>query len=227
MVEEQQMQPRQIAYKVRIGDLLRGEYVEQGGWQPNFLRVGEKHISRVNLIATVIDTQPGASFGSVTVDDGSGALQVRAFNEDSAKLGQINVGDVVIIIGRPRKYGNQIFISYEIVKKLDSLWLKVRQKELGDMPINNNVSSQPIMTSVQKENGVQTETVRAEPVKDVHEDKKKILGLIRDMDTGNGADIDGVVNNSGLSQQKAEGILEDLIKAGEIYENVAGKIKLL
>lgn len=208
---EQQMQPRQIAYKVRIGDLLNGEYVEQEGWQPNFVRVGNKQISRVNIIATIIDTQPGANFGSVTVDDGSGALQVRAFNEDSAKLSLVNVGDVVIIIGRPRRYGNQIFVSYEIVKKLDPLWLKVRQKELGDNPING------------------TQTINIQTVKsgNVNENTKKILGLIQSMDRGNGADIDEVVNHSGLTKKEAEDILEDLIKAGEIYENIAGKVKLL
>ena len=228
MAENQEIQPRQVAYKVRIGDLLRGEYVEQEGWQPNYIRVGEKHISRANIIATIIDTQPGASFGSVTVDDGSGALQVRAFNEDSVKLGQLNVGDVVIIIGRPRRYGNQIFISYEIVRNLDPLWLKVRQKELGDTPIiTNGVSTQPVVASVQNNGSVQTETVQGEPVKDINEDRKKVLELIRNMDEGNGSDVDGVITKSGLTQQEAESILEDLIKAGEIYENIAGKVKLL
>lgn len=212
---EQQMQPRQIAYKVRIGDLLRGEYVEKDGWQPNFVKVGERQISRVNVIATIIDIQPGANFGSITVDDGSGALQVRAFNEDSAKLNQLNVGDVVLIIGRPRRYGNQMFISYEIVKKLDSLWLKVRQKELGDNPITANGLSQPI---------INVQTVKPG---NSNENKKRVLELIKDMDRGNGAEIDGIVINSGLNQKEAEDILEDLIKAGEIYENIAGKVKML
>ena len=215
MAEQQQMQPRQIAYKVRIGDLLRGEYVEQEVWQPNFVKVGERQISRTNIIATIIDIQPGANFGSITVDDGSGALQVRAFNEDSAKLNQLNVGDVVIIIGRPRRYGSQMFISYEIVKKLDSLWLRVRQKEIGDNPITINGLSEPV---------VNIQTVRPG---NVHENKKKILELIRNMDRGNGADIDSIVTNSGLNQKDAENILEELIKAGEIYENIAGKVKLL
>ena len=208
---EQQMQPRQIAYKVRIGELLRGEYIEQDGWQPNFVKVGNKQVSRVNIIATIIDTQPGANFGSITVDDGSGALQVRAFNEDSAKLSLVNIGDVVIIIGRPRRYGNQMFISYEIVKKLDPLWLRVRQKELGDNPIN----------------GTQTINVQIVKPGNINENKKRILGLIQNIDNGNGADIDEVVNNSGFTKKEAEDILEDLIKVGEIYENIAGKVKLL
>jgi RecJ-like exonuclease len=230
MVEEQQFQPRQVAYKVRISDLYRGQYIEQDGWQPNFIQVGDKQVSRVNVIASVIDKQVGENLGTITIDDGSGNLQVRAFNEESVKLNLIEIGDVVIIIGRPRKYANQLFISYEIVKKLDPLWGKVRTNELGvQEPIVQN--SAPIVeNNTPVQNNVGMENVQIETIQDNSEDvekKKKVLDLIRDEDNGEGADIDNVILSSGFDQITADQLIQDLIKAGEVYENVAGKIKLL
>jgi len=206
------MQDRQVAYKIRIGDLLKGEYVEQEGWQPNYVKIGEKQVSRINIIATVVDKQIGASMGTITVDDGSGNIQVRAFNEEGMKLDNINVGDIVVIIGRPRRYGNQFYISYEIVKKLDPLWAKVRQMELGENNTNGTISK---------------ESVVEEKIDDETEMRKKILELIRNFDNGDGAEIEGLIMSSGFLRDRAEHILEELIKAGEIYENVAGKVKML
>ncbi|MAG53054.1 MAG: hypothetical protein CMH62_03780 [Nanoarchaeota archaeon] len=222
MPEQQEMQQRQVAYKVRIGDLINGEYIEQEGWQPNYIRVGDKQISRVNVIASVIDKEIGASLGSLTLDDGSGNIQIRAFKEDSAELNDLEIGNVIIAIGRPRKYGNQFFISYEIVKKLDPLWAKVRQNELGIEPTTIVRSAEPQV------NSVQGDVVKEEKVvDDSYENKRKILDSIKSIDNGDGAEIEGVIVNSGLDKKEAEEIVQELIKAGEIYENVAGKVKLL
>tara|TARA_Y100000034_G_C6859295_1_gene390871 strand:+ start:636 stop:1298 length:663 start_codon:yes stop_codon:yes gene_type:complete len=218
---EQEMQPRQVAYKVRIGELLRGEYIEQEGWQPNYVKVGDKQISRSNIIASVIDKEIGDNLGSLTIDDGSGNIQIRAFKEESSKLNDINVGDVIISIGRPRRSGNQMFISFEIVKKIDPLWGKVRQKELGEVVLANNVQEG------NNSQEVKVEEVKEEPVNDLIEKKKKVLELIRNLDKGEGAGVDGVIMNSGLDSKEADEIIQELVKAGEIYENVAGKVKML
>jgi len=223
MPEQQEMQQRQVAYKVRIGDLVNGEYIEQEGWQPNYIKVGDKQISRVNVIASVIDKEIGASLGTLTLDDGSGNIQIKAFKEESAELNSLEIGNVVIVIGRPRKYGNQFFISYEIVKKLDPLWAKVRQNELGIEP--TTIVSNPVEPQL---NSVQEGTIKEEKVvDDNYDNKRKILGSIRTIDNGEGAEIEGVIVNSGLDKKEAEEIVQELIKAGEIYENVAGKVKLL
>jgi RPA family protein len=229
MPEQQEMQQRQVAYIVKIGDLNRGEYIEQEGWQPNFIRLGEKQISRINIIAGVIDKHTGENLSSLTLDDGSGNIQVRAFSEESAKLNHIEIGDVVIVIGRPRKYGNNYFISYEIVKKLDPLWAKVRLKELGEMPIEESGKVENITENIVKEEKVETfeNEVKEEKIEDSLEEQKKILNLIKSMDAGEGAEIDGIISSSGFNQNKADEIIQDLVKAGEIYENVAGKVKIL
>lgn len=225
---EEQFQPRQIAYKIKIGDLNKGEYIEQEGWQPNFIRINEKQVSRVNVIASVVDKEVGDNLGTLTIDDGSGDIQVRAFKEESAKLNDINIGDIILVIGRPRKYGNRFFISYEIVKKLDPLWAKVRQKELE---VETNISSQT--NTLNQENivedvkGGMTGSIKNEEKNKISENKKIILNLIRNIDNGDGANIEDVKINSKIDAEKAEEIIQELIKNGEIYENIAGRVKLL
>ena len=268
MPEEQQFQDRQIAYKVRIGDLINGEYIEQEGWKPNYVVVGDRKISRVNIIAGVIDKQIGENLSTLTVDDGSGNIQIRAFKEDSFKLQNIEIGDIVIIIGRPRRNFNQYFVSYEIVKKLDPAWAKVRLKELekafglnpspNQSPLeknfneenanpHNNIQEEKIEASPQVveekveeafekkplpnqpplEKNIDEEKKKGEKVLDDHEERKNILEMVKSSDEGEGAEVEGVISNSGLDREKVEKILDELVKAGEIYENVAGRVKLL
>ena len=57
MPEQQEMQQRQVAYKIRIGELFKGEYVEQEGWQPNYIKVGDKQISRINIIIANVSAE--------------------------------------------------------------------------------------------------------------------------------------------------------------------------
>lgn len=216
---EEQIQDRQVAYKVRINDLINGQYVEQEGWNPNYVLVNEKKISRVNIIGSVIDTQIGENLSTITIDDGSGNIQVRAFKEESFKLKDIQIGDVVIIVGRPRRNFNQYFISYEIVKKIDPLWSKVRLKELGEA-FEQKPSPKE---NVHEENASKTE-IKEESY---DENRKKILELIKSKDEGNGAEIEEIILNSNINRQLVENIIQELIKDGEIYENIAGKVKIL
>ena len=51
----QESQRRQIAYKVKIGDLINGRYVREEGWQPNYIVIGDgRQVSRVNMIGIVV-----------------------------------------------------------------------------------------------------------------------------------------------------------------------------
>ena len=48
-------QKRQIAYKIRIKDLISGEYIKEEGWDPNYIKtLNGINVSRVNLIGTVV-----------------------------------------------------------------------------------------------------------------------------------------------------------------------------
>ena len=133
----EKIQKRQVAHKVRVNDILKGEYVkEEGEWVPNYVRVGDKKVSRVNLVAVVVskDDSEGSN-QSLMIDDGSGRISIRSF-EGNQFSGAV-VGDVVVVVGRPREYGGEKYIVSEILKKVeDTGWVEVRKKELGAVKVN-------------------------------------------------------------------------------------------
>lgn len=201
---EQQTQPRQTAYKVSIKDILSNNYVQQEGWQPNYIQIQEKQVSRVNLIATVIDKINSSSLITLTLDDGTGNIQAKSFNEDIRKLININIGDLLLIIGRPRKYNEQLFISVEIARKLPEIWSKIRKLELGIK-----------------------EPLEKIEIKETNLKKQKILEAIKKLDNGKGAEITEIMKTIALPEEQGEALIEELIKQGEVYENSPNYIKAI
>ena len=164
----------------------------------------------MNLIATVIDRQVSSSLVTLVLDDSTGIIQARSFNEDIKKVTGINVGDTVLIIGRPRKFNDQIFITIEISRKIDVLWSKVRKIEL-----------QKEFSLLDK----QSAEIKSQPNHNI--ENEKILELIKENDDGNGVDIDQIILSSGLDESEAHEVISELIKQGEIYEPKPNKIKIL
>ena len=78
----EQFQDRQIAVKLRISEIKEGDYVMEEGWKPNYLltKKGEK-VSRVNLMGVVLDKEESGSMFNLVLDDGSGKIIVRSFEE--------------------------------------------------------------------------------------------------------------------------------------------------
>lgn len=213
-----EIQQRQVAYKVPINAILSNPYIEQEGWNPNYIQINGKQVSRVNLIATVIDKQASSSLATLALDDSTGIIQARLFNEDVRKVADINVGDAVLVIGRPRKFNDQKFITIEISRKVNPQWMMVRKTELQkefDMAAQPGQSDNPNSVK-QQENRLQ-----------LNQHNEKLLGTIKENDDGNGADIDEVISSSGLKESEAHEAILELIKLGEIYEPRPNKIKIL
>lgn len=208
------VQLRQTAYKTDIYDLINGEYVVKEGWEPNVVvtKKGLK-ISRVNIIGVVVSKPPseGVSYNSVVLDDGAGKISVRSF-EKNKDLDGAAIGDIVLVVGRPRFFGREIYIIPEIMKKIeDKGWVKVRKLELG--------LKSPVIIK---------EEVKGEKEKkeeNIEIPAEGIIELIKFLDTGEGADIDDVIKNSKLKE--AEKIIDNLLKQGDVFEVKPGKIKVL
>ncbi|MBM3234301.1 hypothetical protein FJZ19_04380, partial [Candidatus Pacearchaeota archaeon] len=129
---------RQIAYKIRVGDLLKGKpIIEQGEIARfKFLELGNKNIVRVNVVANIIDkyqtegSENKKSYLSLTIDDASGQMTVRAFGDDVKRFSEIAQGNTVLVIGTLRFFNNEIYISPEIIRDIDPRYLLVRKLEL-------------------------------------------------------------------------------------------------
>jgi RPA family protein len=122
---------RNIAIKLLIQDINNGTYHKEKEDEPNYLStINGQSIYRVNLMGIVVYKEITGSITSFLIDDGSGQIHSRFF-EENERLDKIEVGKTVIIIGKVREYNEQKYISPEIFKEIDPEWLKFRAKELN------------------------------------------------------------------------------------------------
>ena len=209
---EIQQRQRQTAFKVPIRELSSNPYIEQEGWDPDYVQINDKHVSRVNIMAVVIDKQVSGNLATLTLDDSTGIIQTRYFNDDVRKVSEINTGDTILIIGKPRKFNNQVFITAEISRKINPAWMKIRKIELEkEFKISAADNGQNHKESKQQMNA----------------HSEKFLEMIKEMDGGTGVDMDELVSLSGLREEEARDVLVELIKLGEIYEPRPNKIRIL
>jgi len=197
------IQKRQVAIKSRIITLLKNEFIKKEGWEPSYILNAGMKISRANLIATLVSKE-GGPMNDLIVDDGSGRICVRSF--DDKEFGKkINVGEVVLLIGRPREYGEERYLLGELIKKIANKdWIKIRELEL-------KYEKKP----------KETKEIKEEPSNII----TKIISLIREIDQGEGADYEEVLSKS--DDQKANNAIKNLLEQGEIFEIKPGKLKIL
>lgn len=150
---------RHIAYRVWINDLLTGNFVfRESELDSSHILINDKKISRVNLIATVIQKYESEdlSYVSITIEDGSADIRVKAWRDDVDLISDLMIGDLIMIIGRVKKYEDEIYLVPEIVKKINSNWELVHKSLLLKEPRN----------IIKKENAevklIETEEIRFE-----------------------------------------------------------------
>ena len=197
---------RQIAHKAWIGTLLKGK-VNLENERLISLDIGTKKISRVNLIANVVDRYSGDSrpYVALTLDDSSGNIRVKAFADSITLLSDINIGDTILIVGMLRSFNDEIYITPEIVKIVEPKWALIRRLELT------------------KEYG---KFGNAQTSASVSDNKIRILELLNQ--NADGIEIEKLImqlNNIEVSQINK--IVFELIEEGRIYEPMPGKIRAM
>lgn len=206
---------RQIARKLRIEDITKGTFVQE---QDNmYLRLQKGDIiARVSLIAHIVGSERTGNILTLLVDDGSGSVVVRFF--DQSKLEKYKVGEVIHIIGRIRSYNEEMYISPEISTKVEALWIKVRNLSL--------VKKQDTVESMQEvEKKEQVEVQELEEEEHNLLPSEKLRALISQMDQGEGVLLEDVIEKSAFDN--TEDIISKMLEKGDIFENSPGKVKVL
>ena len=201
---------RQTAYKCNISTLNNGVFVKRQGWESSYLMTEYGDFSRTNIISVIVSKDEN----SITLDDGTGQITGRLFDRIE-RLNDIAIGDVVLIIGRPREFNNRIYLTIEIIKKIQNEWITYRKKELI-----KRVRDVSQLKGVEKK--LEAEIVESASTTG---SKEKILKLIIQLDKGDGASVEDVLKMSRVSN--GEEILSDMMMRGEVYENKAGHVKLM
>jgi RPA family protein len=208
MAEGQQLK-RNVAFKFRIGDILIGKPILNGD-RFTFLELGNKKIIRVNIVGNIVDkyeSEGESKYLSLTLDDGSGQIKLKSFSDDSDRFRGVFQGQTVVVIGTLRVYNNELYISPEIIKELDSRYLLVRKIELEKERTKN---SPPIQRS------------------QIIAIKDKILEIIKNSESEGGVETDRIIMNlreapSDIINQEIKRMLEE----GIIFEPRPGKIRWL
>ncbi|MBI2628735.1 OB-fold nucleic acid binding domain-containing protein [Candidatus Pacearchaeota archaeon] len=127
---------RQIAYKLRVGDILSGKPIMDNE-RFGFLELDNKRVVRVNIVANVVEKYNSSEkqYVSLTIDDASGQIRIKIFGDDVAKFQNINQGDTIMVVGLLRWYNNELYLTPEIMKIQDPRYLLVRKLEFEkEMP---------------------------------------------------------------------------------------------
>ncbi len=210
---EQKSFQRNVAFKLRIRDILGSQYNKVEGANPNFLLLKGSEISRFNIIAVIIQKQIAETNVQFGIDDGTGTITARMF-EDIMQAKNIMPGDVVNIIGRPREYNDEKYILIEAIKKINHLWAQVRELELSRNHVKDSEEA-----SVESE-----ESMNQEDVKDSLNPSLQLLKLIKEFDKGDGVPIE-MLSENGI--ENADEIVSLLLREGEIFEIRPGRVKVL
>ncbi len=199
-----EIRKRNIAYKLRIGDILKARPVISEG-KFLFAEIGEKKISRVNILANCIDKfiQEGEKkYASLTIDDASGQIRLKAFGEDIEPLKEIVQGDTLQIIGIVREWNGELYIIPEVVKKVVPQWLLVRKLEIQnsrkDIPTTGDSAL-----------------------------KELVMQKIKSAESEGGIDIDTIIMDTESSPDAINEEIKKLLEEGLIYEPRPGRLRWL
>jgi len=215
------IQGRHVAYKIWISDLLTSIYQKnEGEWESHYFLIDEKKISRVNIIARVISKylREDGGYAFFELDDGSGIIRTKLWGEDVRLSNGLEIGDLVLVIGRPRKYNNEIYLLPEILRFLENWeWAKLRklelEKEYGVRNIQTQEKSPLMNTDEEKESGLIYQTSRLKILSFLHKEEE--------------VHYESLIKNIGMNEKEVESIIKELVKEGEIYMPRPGILRVI
>ncbi|MFQ6137059.1 MAG: OB-fold nucleic acid binding domain-containing protein [Candidatus Hydrothermarchaeales archaeon] len=173
-------------------------------------------------MGTVVSRHVGEEqrFAFLTIDDTTDTISARVFREKVELVREVKPGDIVDIVGKIREYRDEKYINIESIKRIDDPnWELVRKLELLLHEQELGVArTEKAMTEGKFGTPVEEEVVSEDP-------KALILGLIDELDEGEGVRYATLAGESGLDDEKLEDGLNELMGDGEIYEPKIGRFR--
>ncbi|MDO8660656.1 MAG: hypothetical protein Q7K43_02085 [Candidatus Woesearchaeota archaeon] len=201
---------RQIAIKTRITRILQGQFIKENEDIPNHVLLPDgTRISRVNIFATIVQADTSSGYPALLLDDGTGTIMARAF-EQSPQLQSHTAGEIVLFIGRIREFGKERYLIPEALKKIDQAWTLVRAKELESLIVPEQTITQTSTQDMFPKHSSPSAT---------------LLKIIKSLDSGEGADEEQVIAESGMLTAEQE--LQKLTQQGMLFSPKPGRVKVL
>jgi RPA family protein len=207
---------RNIAFKLRIGDLLRGNPIIEAE-RFSFLDLDNKKVARINLAGSIVDKYESEerNYIFLTIDDGTGQIKIKAFGDDSEKLKDVEQGQTIILIGFLRYFNNELYITPEIVRELDPRYLLVRKLEVERF--------NPV--AVQNQTQIQSSNQSQEQVQNTIKDK--IIEQIKIHEPNGGIETEKLSANLNETPEIVTQEIQKLIGEGLVFEPRPGIVRWL
>ncbi|MEM3519956.1 MAG: OB-fold nucleic acid binding domain-containing protein [Candidatus Hadarchaeales archaeon] len=232
---------RTAAYKLKIEDLSNGKFVASlEGAQSSYLVTpwGEE-IIRARVLGTVVEkyVKEDSSYAAVRIDDGTGTIRVKAWKMAVKDLENLNIGDVVDVIGRIGEFEGEVYLSLELLSKVnDPNWELVRDLEIirerrkalekGVIPPARQ-KLEPEKLEIAQKPEILPEVTELPPLEVPEETKEKVMSTVKDALGEEGISAAEVAALAGISLKEAEDAIRVLLGEGKIFEPVTGKFKSL
>ncbi|MHA1622582.1 MAG: OB-fold nucleic acid binding domain-containing protein [Candidatus Heimdallarchaeaceae archaeon] len=153
------------------------------------------------------------SFATITIDDGTDTIRIKGWEEDAENLKKFQVGDNIEVFAKPRKSDDELYLVPEktilIEDPNQELYLRAKRVKR----YNKKQLYLPTEEEISK-----THSVR---------EKELVFSIIADTASEEGIGIEEVVEKTQLDRSKVEDIIQELSKAGDIYEPSPLKFKKL
>jgi RPA family protein len=201
------IQKRNVAYRMRVGEILKGRPISNEG-KFMYLELGNKKVVRVNIIANCVDKyiQEGEKqYATLTVDDASGQLRIKAFGEETEPIKKFSQGDTLQLIGNIREWNGEIYLLPEVIKAVDPRWLLARKLEIQKARKENPIEETNNPTN--------------------NELREKLINKIKEAETEGGIDKEKLLIED--EPTKIETEIKKLLEEGIIYEPRPGRIRYL
>ena len=226
---------RSTAYRIKLKNIVNSEYEKREGFNPSVIKYNNLEISRVNIIASVVGKYltDDQNYCAITLDDGSETIRIKNFGAEVNIIKNIDIGDIVRVIGKVKEYNDEKYIVGELVKKINPNWLIVNELQLISPSENNDskiseISNENNSTKIE-ENNEKEEIISISSSEENSSIniKQEILNYIKNNDSGSGVMMDIVTSTIKEENEKIKDALFELLKVGEIYEPKKGILKIL
>ena len=220
------------AIKIKVGNITKGDYNEETRvlTLPN-----QKKVSKVRIMGDVVSKQiyervekitendkPKKAWGYVTVDDCTGLIRVKAWEEDLEIINDIEIGMLVEVLGRFQFYNNELAIlpdyvkhiedpNKELLREIELIYeeLKFEKKTKHRDSINKEVTPEENLESTNEKTKEDITIVR------------QILNCLVELDTSpdkKGVKYQKIVEYcKGSNEKQIKKTLTILLERGEIY----------
>ena len=226
---------RSTAYRIRLKNIVNSPYEKREGFNPSVIKFNNLEISRVNVIASIVGKYltDDQNYCAITLDDGSETIRVKNFGAEVGVIKELNVGDIVRIIGKVKEYNEEKYIAGEISKVLNPNWLIVNEIELSNQKQTETDSSttdsinKAVETKTNSSENEEIISISSESSDSESSIKQKILQYLKNNDNGTGVIMDQIMTSLDVSSEEVKDSLYELLKVGEIYEPKKGILKIL